>query len=259
MLDRRGEVIYDGKAKNPGVKSVVVEGQTLVEGTDYTVTAPAGRTDAGTYTYTITGKGIYTGKVTASFKLNQAASKITLKAQSKTYTGKALKYTGKVTKSGSTGKVTYTYYSDKAGKKQVKAANVKKAGTYYVRATLKDDKNHKAATSNLVKFTIKKAANTLTLKVTKNKTFKAANLKKKKAVVKLITVKKKSGAVTYKLKSVKKKTYKKYFAVNAKNGKITVKKGLKKGTYTLTVAVTSKGDTNHNKKTQNVTIKIVVK
>ena len=58
---------------------------------------------------------------------------------------------------------------------------------------------------------------------------------------------------------MKKKTYKKYFAVNAKNGKITVKKGLKKGTYTLTVAVTSKGDTNHNKKTQNVTIKIVVK
>lgn len=250
---------YSGKAMNPGVKSVVVEDQTLVEGTDYTVTVPTGRTDAGTYTYTITGKGSYSGKVTASFKINQAASKISLKAQAKTYNGKAQKYTGKVTKSGSTGKVTYTYYTDAKGTKKVSAAKVKTARTYYVRATLKADKNHKAATSNLVKFTIKKAANTLTLKVTKKKAFKAANLKKKKAVVKLITVKKKSGAVTYKLKSVKKKTCKKYFAVNAKSGKITVKKGLKKGTYTLTVAVTSKGDTNHNKKTQNVTIKIVVK
>ncbi len=117
---------YDGKAKNPGVKSVVVDGQTLVEGTDYTVNVPAGRTDVGTYTYTITGKGNYTGKVTASFKIVQAASKITLKAQSKKYTGNALKYSGQVTKSGSAGKVANTMTVKASKSKTVSAAKLKK-------------------------------------------------------------------------------------------------------------------------------------
>ena len=250
---------YDGKAKNPGVKSVVVDGQTLVEGTDYTVNVPAGRTDVGTYTYTITGKGNYSGKVTASFKIVQAASKITLKAQSKKYTGNALKYSGQVTRSGSTGKVTYTYYSDAKGQKEVKATNVKNAGTYYVRATLAADKNHKKATSALVKFKITKVANTMTVKTSKSKTVSAAKLKKNAVTVKCITVSKAAGTFLYKLSGVKKASFKKYFKVNTKTGKITVKKGLKKGTYTLTVTVTAAGDKNHNKGTKKVSFKIVVK
>ena len=249
---------YDGKAKNPGVKSVVVNGKTLVAGTDYTVTTPAGRKDVGTYTYTITGKGNYTGKATASFKINQATSKIVLQAQTKTYSGQAQKYSSTVTKSGSTGKVTYTYYSDAKGTKEVKPANVKNAKTYYVRATVKADKNHKAATSQLVKFTIKKAANTMSVKAAK-KAVKAADLKKKNASVKPIAVSMNNGKLTYKLKSVKKNSFKKYFAVNAKTGKVTVKKGLKAGTYTLTVSVTAKGDANHTSKTKKVSFKIVVK
>ena len=62
-----------------------------------------------------------------------------------------------MTRSGSGGKVTYRYYSDAACKKEVKAANVKAAGTYYVRATLAADANHNGATSAAARLTIARA------------------------------------------------------------------------------------------------------
>lgn len=64
---------YDGKAKNP---TVVVygpkngkTGQVLSSASDYTLTTPQGRTNAGKYTYTATGKGNYTGTKTATFEI----------------------------------------------------------------------------------------------------------------------------------------------------------------------------------------------
>ena len=252
-------VTYNGKMQKPKVKSVALNGTTLKVGRDYTVTAPSGCKDAGTYTYTISGKGIYRGTVKATFKITKAASRIALKAQTKKYNGKVQAYSAKITKSGSSGKVTYAYYSDAKGKKTVKVSAVKKAGTYYVRATLAADKNHEKATSALVKFTIQKAANPLMLTVKKASAVKLATVKKNNVAVKCITVKKKAGAVSYKLMGVKKASFKKYFAVNAKTGKITVKRGLKKGTYNLTVLVTAKGDANYKKGTKSVTFKIVVK
>ena len=253
----KGKYTYNGSARNPGVKSVKLGDVVLVSGTDYTVTVPTGRKDAGTYTYTITGKGDYKGTVKASFKIEKANSSIKLAEQSKKYTGKALTYSGKVTKTGSTGKVTYTYYSDAKGKKTVKLTSVKAAKVYYVRANLAADKNYKAAKSALVKFTITKAANTM--KVTKNKAVKLDVVKKKAQTVACITVKKAKGKVTYALSSVAKETFKKYFKVNAKNGKITLKKGTPKGTYTIAVKVTAKGNDNYKALSKKVTFKIVVK
>ena len=250
---------YNGKEQKPKLKSVTVNGITLKEGTDYTVTAPTGCKNVGTYTYKISGMGRCKGTLKASFKINKAASKITLKAQTKKYNAKAQAYSSKVTKSGSSGKVTYNYYSDSQCKKGVEPAKVKNAGTYYVRATLAADTNYEKVTSEPVKFTIQKVANPLKLTVKKSATVKLATLKKKNAVVKCITVKKNAGAVSYKLTGVKKASFKKYFAVNAKTGKITVKKGLKKGTYTLTVAVTAKGNANYKNGTEKITFKIVVK
>jgi hypothetical protein len=58
--------------------------------------------------------------------------------------------------------------------------------------------------------------------------------------------------------SVTPKKYKSYFTVNKKTGKITVKKGLKKGTYKLKIKVTASGDKTHGKKSKKVTCKIVV-
>ena len=44
-----------------------------------------------------------------------------------------------------------------------------------------------------------------------------------------------------------------------KTGKVTVKKGLKKGTYPVKVKVTAAGNANYNKAAKTVTCKVVVK
>ena len=208
------------------------------------VTVAAG-TPAGTYSLGITAKAAgnanyKTGSktVTATIEVTQATSSIALAAQSKTYTGKALSYTGKVTKSGSTGKVTYKYYSDSACTKEVKAANVKAAGTYYVKATLAADKNYKKATSKAVKLTIAKAAASVKQTV-KTKTYKASNLKSKALSFNAFTVTT-DGKVTY---TVTKNTNKKYISFKA--GKVTVAKGTPKKTYTLTVKISAGAGKNY--------------
>ncbi len=63
------EYTYDGKEKTPSVTVKDSKGNTLKEGTDYTVTYAEGRTDAGTYSVTVTLKGNYEGKKTLSFRI----------------------------------------------------------------------------------------------------------------------------------------------------------------------------------------------
>ncbi len=60
---------YTGKAITPGVTVKNAAGETLTKNVDYTITLPAGRTERGTYTYVITGKGAYAGTATASFTI----------------------------------------------------------------------------------------------------------------------------------------------------------------------------------------------
>ena len=50
------------------------------------------------------------------------------------------------------------------------------------------------------------------------------------------------GTLRYKLTGVTKKKFKKYFAVNAGTGNITIKKGLKKGSYKLAINVIAAGN-----------------
>ncbi|MCR5337783.1 MAG: hypothetical protein K6E75_04420, partial [Lachnospiraceae bacterium] len=104
-------------------------------------------------------------------------------------------------------------------------------------------------------------ANTLKVKAKKTVTVKYSKLKKKNqkiAAKKVMTVSKNKGKVTYKLKSVTKKKYKKYFKVAAKTGKITVVKKLPKGTYKLKIKVTAAGNDNYKAATKTVTVKIKV-
>jgi hypothetical protein len=96
-----------------------------------------------------------------------------------------------------------------------------------------------------------KAANTMTAKgktitAKKNKT---KTFKKSKA----FSVKSAKGKVTFAKKSGKAKI------VVSKSGKVTVKKGLKKGTYKVKVAVTAAGNGNYLPKTKVVTLKVKVK
>lgn len=96
----------------------------------------------------------------------------------------------------------------------------------------------------------------------KTVTVKYNKLKKKKQVIlrkKAVVLSKAKGKVTYKLAAVNKKKFKKYFAVNAKNGNITIRKGLKKGIYKLTIKVRAAGNTSYKAatKTLKCTIRVV--
>ncbi len=64
--------VWTGSELTPVI--TVKDGETtLAENIDYTVTAPDGTIeDAGDYTYTITGKGNYTGPTTATFNIDKA-------------------------------------------------------------------------------------------------------------------------------------------------------------------------------------------
>jgi len=63
--------VYSGKAKKPAVK-VVLDGRTLIKGTDYTVTYKNNKA-IGTATAIVKGKGSYTGTVKKAFKINPKA------------------------------------------------------------------------------------------------------------------------------------------------------------------------------------------
>ena len=110
-----------------------------------------------------------------------------------------------------------------------------------------------------------KMANTLTVKAKKVKV-KASKLKKKTMTIKAAkanTVKEAQGTVTYKRGTIKAKKAllkqaKKKIKV-AKNGKITLKKGLKKGTYKVKIKVSAAGNQYYKAGTKTVTVKIVVK
>ncbi len=67
--------IYDGTSKAPSVTSVVINGQTLIAGTDYMVIAnPA--TNAGQYVVIVNGMGDYKGTVTTAWELAKAQATI---------------------------------------------------------------------------------------------------------------------------------------------------------------------------------------
>ena len=110
-------------------------------------------------------------------------------------------------------------------------------------------------------FKINKAANLMTVQ---NKTVKvkASKIKNKKQVIKCsksMGICTAVGKLQFKLAKVNKKKFKKYFKVNAKNGNITIKKGLKKGTYKLKINVTAAGNANYLAATKQVVVTIKVK
>ena len=83
---------YNGAEQTQTVTSVKVGSRTLEEGTDYTVSGNK-KTDAGTYTLTITGKGNYTGTAAKQFTIagkSLTAGMVTLAANSYDYTGEKI-------------------------------------------------------------------------------------------------------------------------------------------------------------------------
>ncbi len=113
-------------------------------------------------------------------------------------------------------------------------------------------------------YQINKASNPMKLKG-KTAKVKRSKVRKKAQKVKrskVVTVSKAKGKKTYKLVSAKKgkKSFKKKFKINAKTGNVTVKKGLKKGTYKVKIKVKAAGNANYKASAwKKVTFRIKVK
>ena len=93
---------YNGKTASPTVMVEDSAGNRLVENTDYTVTVPTGRKNAGTYSYVVDFKGNYEGSQELTLTIQKASYTPTAKSYTGTYNGKKHSITLKGVKSGST-------------------------------------------------------------------------------------------------------------------------------------------------------------
>ena len=161
------EVDFTGSAIKP-IPTIKTDnyGDELVLNQDYKITKYEDNTNVGTgkiyiepltngnYSFTA---GIYT------FTIKAGTSSISITGDpSKTYDGNVVADPA-VSTSGSTGTVTYTYYTNATCTTETTTANSgaasngtapKNAGDYWVKATLAADSNHDSATSVAKKFTI---------------------------------------------------------------------------------------------------------
>ena len=166
-----------------------------------------------------------------------------------TVTCSTLTYTGKK----QTPKTIKVQYKTKSGKKvtlkagtdyTVKVTRGKNAGTYSVKITGKGKYAGKVSSS----YTIKKAT---------QKKLKVTNGYKK--AVKASKFKKKAKSYTFKVSGVKDKakvTYQRSSKkIVVKNGKITLAKGIKKGTYKIVIKAKATKNHKQGKKVVKITIK----
>jgi hypothetical protein len=163
---------YNGKAQKPTV--TVMNGKAkLKNGTDYTVSYAKGRKKVGTYKVTVTMKGNYSGKETASFKIKKAKNPIKLKAKTVTVDSSKLKKAKVAIKldkylkvTSAQGKVTYkksggnkaVSVNKKTGKITIRKKGLKKGKAYQIKIKVKaaGNANYKAKTKTVtVKIKVK--------------------------------------------------------------------------------------------------------
>lgn len=212
----------------------------------------------------LNGEDFSDTEVTAATKaLTDAKAKLVkLKTQSITVSVKntknvvSKKYGDKAFSLGAKAKTTLTYKSsntkiatvDSKGKVTIKAA-----GTVKITINAKATSTYKAATAKVLTIKIAKKAPTIKTKIgTKNLSYNA--LKKKAQVFTLGTSVNSKGTLTY-----KKLSGSRAVSVNSKTGKLTVKKGLKKGTYRVKVQIKSAAKGNYTAGSRTVTVTVRVK
>ena len=212
----------------------------------------------------LNGEDFSDTEVTAATKaLTDAKAKLVkLKTQSITVSVKntknvvSKKYGDKAFSLGAKAKTTLTYKSsntkiatvDSKGKVTIKAA-----GTVKITINAKATSTYKAATAKVLTIKIAKKAPTIKTKIgTKNLSYNA--LKKKTQVFTLGTSVNSKGTLTY-----KKLSGSRAVSVNSKTGKLTVKKGLRKGTYRVKVQIKSAAKGNYTAGSRTVTVTVRVK
>lgn len=212
----------------------------------------------------LNGEDFSDAEVTAATKaLTDAKAKLVkMKTQSITVSVKntknvvSKKYGDKAFSLGAKAKTTLTYKSsntkiatvDSKGKVTIKAA-----GTVKITINAKATSTYKAATAKVLTIKIAKKAPTIKTKIgTKNLSYNA--LKKKAQVFTLGTSVNSKGTLTY-----KKLSGSSAVSVNSKTGKLTVKKGLRKGTYRVKVQIKSAAKGNYTAGSRTVTVTVRVK
>ena len=188
----------------------------------------------------------------AALKVSINGAKVVLVKASATYNGAVQKPVVK-TIDGNALKLGTDYTLTIKNSSGTTVASPKAAGTYYVTV---EGTGHYEGTAAKATYKILKAKNPLTIKA-KTATVKYSKLKKKNQTLKraaVIYMAKNQGKVTYVKSSGNKK-----ITINKTTGKVTVKKGLKKGKYKVKVNVTAAGNNNYNKITKAVTFTVKVK
>lgn len=236
-----------------------------VKAADYTAASYKTYTAAITAAETVlNGEDFSDTEVTAATKaLTDAKAKLVkLKTQSITVSVKntknvvSKKYGDKAFSLGAKAKTTLTYKSsntkiatvDSKGKVTIKAA-----GTVKITINAKATSTYKAATAKVLTIKIAKKAPTIKTKIgTKNLSYNT--LKKRAQVFTLGTSVNSKGTLTY-----KKLSGSSAVSVNSKTGKLTVKKGLKKGTYRVKVQIKSAAKGNYTAGSRTVTVTVRVK
>ena len=219
---------------------VIAWADSLKTGVDYKVKCTSFNPDKGKATIALIAAGDYNGiyKFDVRIPVSIENAKTVLYKDTFTYNGKVQKPKVKTIK-GLSLKAGSDYTMDWS------TNNSKNAGTYLV---IIDGKGNYSGSTDAI-YTIKKAKNPMKLKG-KTIQLKKKKLKKKSQNIKrakAFKVSKAKGKMTYKLVSAKKagKNFKKKFKINAKTGKITVKKKTKKGLYEVTVKVKATGNANY--------------
>lgn len=212
----------------------------------------------------LNGEDFSDTEVTAATKaLTDAKAKLVkMKTQSITVSVKntknvvSKKYGDKAFSLGAKAKTTLTYKSsntkiatvDRKGKVTIKAA-----GTVKITINAKATSTYKAATAKVLTIKIAKKDPTIKTKIgTKNLSYNT--LKKRAQVFTLGTSVNSKGTLTY-----KKLSGSRAVSVNSKTGKLTVKKGLRKGTYRVKVQIKSAAKGNYTAGSRTVTVTVRVK
>lgn len=234
--------LYVGYAITPAVK-VTAGGKALSAGNDYEVSY-AYNVDAGTATAFVRGKGDYTGSLSKRFKILPAdisAADIDGIGQ-QVYSGIALT-PGAIVSIGNKMLVEGEDY-------ELDYRDNTNAGKAIL--IVNGTGNYKGSTEAV--FDIDKAAQKLSIK-TKTAMLKASALAKKARSTKWIS--KVSGAKGK--VSFKKTSGAGFLSIDKKTGKVTVKKGTKKGIYMAQVSINAAATANHAKSSKTAFITVSVK
>lgn len=208
---------------------------------------------AGTATITITAKATSdykAAKKTVTVKVAKASQSVTTSRASyqTTYGAKAFSLGAKA-KTGLTYKSSNTKVAvvSKSG-----AVTIKGAGTAKITVSAASGTNYNPA-SKTVTVTVAKAAPAIRVKTT-SKAVSYASVKKKNVAFSLGASVNSKGRLTYAKASGNAK-----ITVNRSTGSITVKKGLKKGTYKIKLKVSAAAKGNYKAASKVITVTVKVK